>query len=162
MKITPHIRWMIRRDMAEVMDIEGMCFKNSWVLGSDCEPPLKGSFVHHLRQRNCIGMVAEYDEKVVAYMVYGLGKTRIDVLRFAVLPSMQGRGIGRAMTEKLKGKLSSQRRARVVFGVDESNLDAQLFLRACGFKCVSVTHGMDGGEDEYMFVLRYAGNKVSA
>ena len=38
-----HIRWMIRRDMAEVLDIEGQCFEFPWS---------EDDFVRCLRQRN--------------------------------------------------------------------------------------------------------------
>ena len=45
-----HIRWMIRRDMPEVLAVEGESFEFPW-----CEE----DFLRCLRQRNCIGMVAE-------------------------------------------------------------------------------------------------------
>ena len=50
-----HIRWMIRRDMAGVLEIEKLGFEFSWS---------EEDFVRCLRQRNCIGMVCEYEERV--------------------------------------------------------------------------------------------------
>ena len=44
------IRWMIRRDMPEVLDIERLSFEFAWT---------EEDFLCCLRQRNCIGMVAE-------------------------------------------------------------------------------------------------------
>src|SRR5690348_2779098 len=44
-----HIRWMIRRDMPEVMRTERASFEYSWT---------EDDFLRCLRQRNCIGMVA--------------------------------------------------------------------------------------------------------
>ena len=41
-----HIRWMIRRDMPEVLAIEHASFEYPW-----CEE----EFLRVLRQRNCIG-----------------------------------------------------------------------------------------------------------
>jgi len=41
-----HIRWMIRRDMPEILEIERQSFEFPW-----CEE----DFVRCLRQRNCIG-----------------------------------------------------------------------------------------------------------
>ena len=58
-----HIRWMIRRDMPEVLEIEQSSFEFPWT---------EEDFIRCLRQRNCIGMVAEYDEKVVGFMIYEL------------------------------------------------------------------------------------------
>ena len=41
-------------------------------------------FIRCLRQRNCIGMVAEHGERVVGFMIYELHKTRLHILNFAV------------------------------------------------------------------------------
>ena len=49
-KVRVHIRWMIRRDMADVLAIENASFEFPW---------LEDDFIRCLRQRNCIGMVAE-------------------------------------------------------------------------------------------------------
>ena len=50
-----HIRWMIRRDMPEVLQTEQLSFEYAWN---------EEDFLRCLRQRNCIGMVAEHGEKV--------------------------------------------------------------------------------------------------
>ena len=98
-----HIRWMIRRDMPEVLDIERASFEFPW---------FEEDFIRCLRQRNCIGMVAEHGERVVGFMIYELHKTRLHILNFAVAADLRRRGVGRQMVEKLVGKLSSQRRTR--------------------------------------------------
>ena len=123
------IRWMIRRDMAEVLDIETEGFEFPWS---------EEDFIRCLRQRNCIGMVAEQSEHVVAFMIYELHKTRLHLLNFAVAANARRRGVGLQMMEKLMGKLSPQRRTRVVLEVRETNLAAQLFFRGLGFRAVSV------------------------
>ena len=51
-EVNVHIRWMIRRDMPEVLQIERTSFEYPWS---------EEDFIRCLRQRNCIGMVAEYD-----------------------------------------------------------------------------------------------------
>ncbi len=61
-----HVRWMIRRDMADVLEMESLCYAVPWT---------EEDFIRCLRQRNCIGMVAEVGEKVVGFMVYELHKT---------------------------------------------------------------------------------------
>ena len=58
-----HVRWMIRRDMNEVLGIEQAAFEYPW---SDDD------FTRCLRQRNCIGMVGEVADSVVAFMIYEL------------------------------------------------------------------------------------------
>ena len=93
-----HVRWMIRRDMPEVLAIEGQSFEFPWA---------EDDFLRQLRQRNCIGMVADHGDEVVGFMIYELHKTRLHVLNFAVAPEHRRRGIGRQMMAKLMGKLSS-------------------------------------------------------
>ena len=143
-----HIRWMIRRDMAEVLEIETEGFEFPW-----CEE----EFIRCLRQRNCIGMVAEHDERVVGFMIYELHKTRLHILNFAVGRTVRRRGVGTQMMAKLIGKLSSQRRTRILLEVRETNLAAQLFFRAKGFRAVSVLRDFydDTPEDAYLMQYRY-------
>jgi ribosomal-protein-alanine N-acetyltransferase len=146
--IRVHIRWMIRRDMPEVLGIEEGSFEFPWS---------EEEFLNCLRQRNCIGMVAEHDQRVVGLMVYELNKTRIHVLNFAVARDYRRMGVGRQMISKLIAKLSSQRRTRVTLEVRERNLPAQLFFRAAGFRAVSVLRGFyeDTPEDAYLMQFRY-------
>src|SRR5262245_13193942 len=94
-----HIRWMIRRDMPEVLAIEKQCFEFPWQ---------DEDFIRCLRQRNCIGMVAEAGERVVGFMIYELHKNRLHILNFAVHEDYRRRGVGRQMAKKLVGKLSRE------------------------------------------------------
>lgn len=143
-----HIRWMIRRDMPEVLDIEGSCFEFPWS---------EDDFIRCLRQRNCIGMVADCDDQVVGFMIYELHKTRLHILNFAVHREHRRVGVGERMVEKLTAKLSSGRRSRILLEVRETNLDAQLFFRNQGFRAVSVLRDFyeDTTEDAYLMQYRY-------
>lgn len=115
-------------------------------------PWTEDDFLRCLRQRNCIGMVAELDDKIVGFMLYELQQKIIHVLNFAVAKEHQRRGIGKAMVEKLVGKLSSHRRNEITLAVRETNLAAQLFFHALGFVATNVSRGhyeSDSGEDAY-------------
>src|SRR3989475_11299114 len=79
-----HIRWMIRRDMPEVLQAEQLSFEFAWT---------EEDFLRCLRQRNCIGMVAEQGEKVVGFMIYELHKSKLHILNFAVHPSWRRGGV---------------------------------------------------------------------
>jgi ribosomal-protein-alanine N-acetyltransferase len=157
-----HIRWMIRRDMAEVLDIENRSFEFPWS---------EEDFIRCLRQRNCIGMVAEYDEQVVGFMIYELHKNRLHILNFAVHPDFRRRHVGTSMVRKLIGKLSQQRRNRILLEIRETNLDAQLFFRDLDFRAISVLRDFydDTTEDAYLMQFRYQqevleeipGNRIS-
>jgi [ribosomal protein S18]-alanine N-acetyltransferase len=137
-----HIRWMIRRDMPEVLSIEHSSFEYPW-----CEE----EFLRVLRQRNCIGMVAEHGERILGFMIYELHRNKIHVLDFATHADYRRRGIGRQMISKLVGKLSAQRRNRIGLYVRETNLPAQLFYKIMGFRAIEVSreHYPDSGEDAY-------------
>ena len=143
-----HIRWMIRRDMSSVLRIEEDCFEFAWT---------EKDFIRCLRQRNCIGMVAEKDDEIVGFMIYELHKNRLHILNFAVHPDHRRHGVGNAMCSKLFGKLSHERRNRIMLEVRETNLEAQLFFKSLGFRAISVLRDFydDTVEDAYLMQYRY-------
>ena len=148
-KLPVHTRWMIRRDMPEVLAIEADSFEFSW---------LEEDFICCLRQCSCMDIVAEHDDRVVGFVVYELKKTRIHILKFAVAADYRRQGVGSQIVSKLIGKLSEQRRTRIILEVRESNIVAQLFFRACGFRAVSVLRDFyqeAPGEDAYVFQYRW-------
>jgi len=151
-EIRVHIRWMIRRDMPEVLGIESESFEFPW---------LEEDFIRCLKQRNCIGMVAEHDDRIVGFMIYELNKTRIHVLNFAVAADQRRRGVASQMAAKLIGKLCAQRRSRITLEVRESNTPAQLFFKENGFRAVSVLRDFyaDTPEDAYLMQYRYQPEK---
>lgn len=144
------IRWLIRRDMDEVLAIEGSSFEFPWT---------EEEFLCCLRQRNCIGTVAELDHKIVGFMIYELHQSMLRILNFAVSPDLRRQGVGTQMVQRLVDKLSQQRRREIVLEVRETNLDAQLFFANGGFKALSVlrNHYDDTLEDAYC--MRYSLNK---
>ena len=147
-EIRVHVRWMIRRDMPDVLTAEGESFEFPWS---------EEDFIRCLRQRNCIGMVAEHEDQVVGFMIYELQKTRIHVLNLAVAARHRRSGVGTQMLAKLIAKLSAQRRNRIQLEVRETNLAAQLFFRANGFRAVTVLRNFydDTPEDAYLMQYRY-------
>ena len=150
-----HIRWMIRRDMPEVLHTEQASFEYSWT---------EEDFLRCLRQRNCIGMVAEHGEKVVGFMIYELHKSKLHILNFAVHPSCRRGAVGAQMVSKLIGKLSNHRRTRITLAVRERNLPAQLFFRSQGFRAVRVLRSYyeDSGEDAFLMQYAFANDLPEA
>jgi ribosomal-protein-alanine N-acetyltransferase len=148
-QVRVHIRWMIRRDMPEVLQTENTSFEYAWT---------EEDFLRCLRQRNCIGMVAEQGERVVGFMIYELHKAKLHILNFAVNPGYRRHGVGIQMVAKLVSKLSSHRRTRITLEVRETNLPAQLFFRSQGFKAVKVLRSYyeDSGEDAFQMQYRLA------
>ena len=151
-KSSPHqldvqIRWLIRRDMPEVLRIEQQSFEFAWT---------EEDFLCCLRQRNCIGMVAERDHEIVGFMIYELHKSRLNILNFAVAEEYRRNGIGSQMVMRLVDKLSQQRRKEILLEVRERNLDAQMFFKQQSFRAVRVlrSHYDDTCEDAYIMQFR--------
>ena len=145
------VRWLVERDMPEVLACEGQSFEFPWS---------EQDFIQALRRRNCIGMAAEYQDRVVGFMVYELHKTHLHVLGLAVDHTFRHRGIGGQMVAKLVSKLSSIRR-RLVLEVRETNLPALLFFKRCGFKAICVLHNHydETVDDAYRMVYRLPAKK---
>ena len=143
------IRWLIRRDMPEVLDIEMSAFDYCWS---------EEDFLCCLRQRECIGMVAydtKGDQKILGFMIYELHKAKLHILNFAVHPDYRRQGVGTAMVDRLKDKLSQQRRKQIALEVRETNLPAQKFFSTMGFRCIGVARQFYGATDEdaYRFLF---------
>lgn len=145
-QVRVHIRWMIRRDMAEVLQAERQSFEYAWT---------EEDFLQCLRQRNCIGMVAEHDDHIVGFMIYELHKNRLHLLNFAVAEEYRRTGVGSQMVEKLMGKMASHRRNKITLAVRERNLGAQLFFRNLDFRASRVMRNYyeDSGEDAFLMEL---------
>lgn len=108
------MRWMTRTDLPEVLDIDSS------------NPPFPWSeedFVRCLKQRNCIGVVAESDGHVAGFLVYELARARIRALNCAVAPDFRRKTAGTQMMAYLIGKLSSERRTRVTLEVRGNQLE---------------------------------------
>lgn len=150
-----YIRWAIRRDMGAMLAIEEETFEFPW---------LEEEFLRVLRAKNCIGMVAEIEGRVVGFVIYELHATRLHVLNLAVDHSVRRRGVGTALLAYLVRKLNATRRVRITADVRETNLPAQLFLQNVGFRAVNVLRSFyfDTDEDAYRFVRRMTEEEAAA
>jgi ribosomal-protein-alanine N-acetyltransferase len=133
--------------MPEVMRTERASFEYAWT---------EDDFLRCLRQRNCIGMVAEENDVVAGFMIYELHKTRLNVLNFAVHPTARRTGVGRLLVAKLIYKLVSHHRQKITLAVRERNLVAQMFFRSHGFQATKLLRNYyeDSGEDAYQMEFR--------
>ena len=128
-----HLRWMVRPDMSEVLNIEKVSFIHPWS---------EEDFIRCLRQRSYIGMVAEHDSRVVGFMIYELYKNKLHVRRFAVGENFRRQTVGHQMVRKLQGKLSKQRRNKLSLEIDEYNLAGLQFFKSQGFIATGICDNM--------------------
>lgn len=147
------IRWLIRRDMPEVLEIERASFANYW---------LDQDFLSALKTRNVIGNVAEHVGKVVGFNIYELHPGRLAILNFAVAPEFRRQGVGSQMISRMVDKLSQQRRTEIVLSIRERNLGMQQFLRSNGFQCVDIAREAYDDSDEDAYEFRYFLSKCEA
>ncbi len=139
-----HLRWMIRRDLDAVVAIEDASFEYAWTAED---------FADALRQSNVIGVIAEFGDEVVGYVVYELHKDELRILNLAVAPNRRRLGVGTQLVQRMIAKLHEARRDRLALRVRERNLPAQMFLRSLGFIAEEVISGYyeDNDEDAYQF-----------
>lgn len=136
------IRWMVRRDMADVMSIENGSFDHPWE---------EADFVDCLKSRSVIGLVVEREDVIVAFAIYELSAGVLYVLNMAVHPAFRHEGVGSGLLNKLIGKLS-EKRPDIVVDVREENVDCQMFLKRNDFTCREILkEHYDNGETAYRF-----------
>jgi ribosomal-protein-alanine N-acetyltransferase len=145
-QISAHVRHMVRRDMREVLHIEGLAFEFPWH---------KDDFIRTLRHRNCLGMVAEYEDQIIGYMIYEIHLIKIHLLNFAVDPEYWRRGVGRQMLAQLIDQLGLNRRKKIFLEIRETNLTAQQFFRDGGFRAVAVLKEFYADSPEDGYLMRY-------
>lgn len=143
MRETVSVRFLIPRDMPDVLEIERASFDRPWN---------EDDFRCGMRQRNCIGLVAERHGEIVGFMIYELQKAKLVLLNLAVAPNARLQWVGHRLVRRLQDKVSQQRRKAIEVTVSDDNLDAHLFLRSQGFKAVAIERGYyEDGEDAYVF-----------
>lgn len=161
-QIEPHVTWMIRRDMQEVLEIERQCFDHPWS---------EEDLVRCLRQRNCIGMCAHAEARegldckeseLLGYMIYELHKKQLNILNFAVRPSLYRNGVGAAMVGKLKSKLTLERRNRIMLMIPEANINACLFFRQMGFMATGTLRDFYEETDGDAYVFEFIHSELNA
>ncbi len=148
-KTYPHMRWMIKLDQIEVLDIIFESFENPW---------LKDDLVKCFKIENNIGLVAEDEQKVKGFIIYHQDKTKLELLNLGVHPDYRRQGIGTFMINHLKKSRLIERRKVFEAYIRESNLVGQLFLNKNGFVTennpIIRDYYEDTGESAYKLIYR--------
>lgn len=143
------IRWLIDRDISQVLAIENVSFSEPWG-----EQDFRG----WLTNQYVVGMVAEWNSRVRGFMLYRVSSTLLHIMNFAVEPKFRRFGVGSQMMAKLVESLKRQRRKEITMLIPEHALDAQLFLRSQGFRMVDKVLDADDGD---VYVMQFLAGSVS-
>ena len=161
-------RQMAPRDLLQVWRIEQQTAVRRWTVQD---------FLTVLQSGHTVGQIAEVGDQIIGYIVYTVQSVPKEetqppsnsihapyagphshfsdqpldlvLLHLVVHPEWRRRGVGLALIGRLARKLRHED-DRLQATVPEGNLDAQLLLRAAGFKAVRVLRGYFGEEDGYV------------
>jgi ribosomal protein S18 acetylase RimI-like enzyme len=161
-------RQMAPRDLLQVWRIEQQTTVRRWTVQD---------FLTVLQSGHTVAQIAEVGDQIIGYMVYTVqsvpqedaepgadsihapfagphahfSEKPLDLilLHMVVHPEWRRKGVGLALIGRLGKKLRHED-DRIHATVPESNLQAQLLLRAAGFKAVRVLRAYYGEEDGYL------------
>jgi len=122
-----HCRYMIRRDLKEVVAIDKLVYRERY--WSDY------TFINYLKMKNGVGKVIEQDGCIVGYALYRYHKKFLGVLRIVVHPQYRRNKVATHLIDDIKSRLKDR---ELIMSVRESNLEGQLFLRSLGFKAIKI------------------------
>jgi [ribosomal protein S18]-alanine N-acetyltransferase len=138
------IRWMVHRDLNQVLKIERASYSPDWRWPADAfeAPELN-------RQVN---LVATLDNQVAGYIVYLCRAASIEIMNLTVSPQHRRRGIASQLLRRVLSKVKSKHGAIIETIVRESSLPVQLLLQDHGFFAQEILqdyYGELSDEDAY-------------
>lgn len=93
-------------------------------------------FCSRLQNRAMIGLSVKVEGRVVGFVLYELQKERLRIDRMAIHPDFRRMGYATAIIDRLKAKLSQQRRQVLFADVSDRDLTAHQFLKSCDLRAV--------------------------
>jgi ribosomal-protein-alanine N-acetyltransferase len=137
-----YTRWLIKRDIPAVMEIENSSFPYPWT---------EQEFLRMLKKKNCEGFVYDNKETVVGFILAEFDQSSCEIVNFAVSVDHRRQGFGKKMINDIIRKHSHKRTIFVV--TSDSNLGTHLFLSQMGFYATKVLKNYyDVDHDGYEFV----------
>lgn len=128
-KIDVHIRDMKAVDINAVAAIEAKVQRyQAWTTGN-----FRDAYM------SCYTMmVAEFEQKIVAYAVVLMAPDVAELLLIGVEPDWQGQGVGRALMSAIEQRVRAKGLHTIVLEVRSSNQQAQLFYQKQGFETMGL------------------------
>ncbi|MCI0462852.1 MAG: GNAT family N-acetyltransferase [Gemmataceae bacterium] len=138
------LRWAQRADFGTLAAVEGAASGPGALDPEQLE--------ERLTAKSHAALLAETD-RVVGYLLYHLDVTRqtVHIVRLAVLPEQQRRGIGSQLLQRLVQLLHSLPGIQIFLLLHERNLAGQLFAKARGFRARHIHRKFFEDADAYLF-----------
>ena len=112
--------------------------------------------VEVLKRPGSAGMVVEYKENPIGFIIYEQTEDMLDIHNIVVKKDFQRRGVGSQMIARVACRLGRSSREMIRLAVPETNLNAQLFFRSLGFSAISIERSpFDTDEDSYIMQYRH-------
>jgi len=120
---------------------------------SFAEPWARKDFSSCMRRLNIQCKVVIVDDQVVGYVMYTSHLTHNEIINFAIHWEFRRQGVGTQVIDYLVARLKGT--SLLSFVVSEYNLEAQLFLKECGFRCITVIKGHYPETDEDAYEMMF-------
>lgn len=130
------VHWIDDKTLVSAAALLASAYPDENWTGDDLVRFLTGQRAH--RKRHAVNggkVIVDALGRVVAVALVGTGRRCVRLRRLAVRPEQRRRGLGRVALEWAVGEHSGVVRQRILARVPEDNLEAQIFLRALGFRC---------------------------
>jgi ribosomal protein S18 acetylase RimI-like enzyme len=151
MRSRPFIHPFAPLDFAELLAIENASYPNPWprrafidIISPDCL----------LRTAKRAGNASP-----LGYLLYSRRNSRFVIVKLAVDPIYRRQGIATELLQELILRLNLKR-PRIDIYIAESNLPAQMFLKARGFTAISILTGQDPYTAEDIYTMRFSHTKT--
>lgn len=95
-------------------------------------------FTKAMKHVEYVVLSVEYHEKLVGHAVYEKKTNYINLISIFIDPYYRRNGAATAILEQIKSRGAFKLNKKMMFCVEESNLEMQLFLRAKGFVCTKI------------------------
>lgn len=135
-------------DMPQIMEVERLCFPKQWN-ESQFYPALQDLFLVYEEGGKILGFIVACSCEIARRAV---------IMRVAVHPEAQGRGIASRLLEQALATLREKKIATVELDVEIPKTDAKRLYEKFGFKTLKVVHVDADYENDafYLMQLRFA------
>jgi len=121
-------RWMIRKDLHQVLEIDSLCFEPGFT---------EDALTEMLAEPQMVGWVLERGHEILGYYVFQVCSDHFFLERLAIDPQHQRNGFGTLLIDLLKDRIKPGRpRNSIRVYVDEYDLNSQLFFQAQDFLAI--------------------------